>query len=185
MRGIPCCSGPAHCHSTVGRSYGFLSPEIRLGGQTLWAASPPCFVPQRISRPLERPRGQRQKPGRGQHPASKGPHHQTLPSWGSTGHCTKSYCWDPGTQARAESKAQGPSDLGGASQKQLPRELGSAAFHVRPSEEYSVCTHQSETAALCQAYVGLGPQRNQPHLFPHPHPALGSKGKGVGMEPVF
>lgn len=48
------------------------------------------------------------------------------------------------------------------------------------SEESFVCTHESFWKRLLCARPRLswGCQRNQPHLFPHPHPALGCKGKG-------
>lgn len=104
------------------------SPEILSGGQTLWAASPSCFVPQRN---ILKDRGESlglasTLPARGR-TATGIPPLLAVYWW-----CTKSHCWCPGTQAPAEGKAQGPSDTRGASQKQLPRELRSAASHVHP-----------------------------------------------------
>lgn len=66
----------------------------------------------------------------------------------------------------------------GASRKQLPRERRLAVSHMRPSEKYCVCTHQPETAALCQASVGLGPLAAPATLVPTPTPYTGLFRKG-------
>lgn len=62
-----------------------------------------------------------------------------------------------------------------------------AVSHMHSSEKCSVCTHESSLKQLLCARPRLawGSQRNQPHLFPHLHLALGSKEKGVGAESMF
>lgn len=95
------------------QSYGFLSAEIRLGGQALWAASSSCFVPGRIVHSWEHPQGQRQKLGLGRNSVPvKGLHCQAgpTPPGEATGHRIKNHSWCPGTQDHGEGKAQGPSD---------------------------------------------------------------------------
>lgn len=66
-----------------------------------------------------------------------------------------------------------------ASQKQFPKRLKAAVAHMPPSEECFVCTQESSKQLPCaRPTLAWVHQRNQPHLFSHPLPALGPRRRG-------
>lgn len=139
------------------QSYGFLSLEAGSGGQACGLLPHPALFLGGLSIPrnILKGRGESLDLARTQCQEGAAQPSRPLPSWGTTGLCAESHRWHPGTQDRGK----------GHLRSSFIRELMSAVSHVHPGEECSICTHESEAAAL----PGLRATRGTSHTCSPTH----------------